>query len=194
MKKTLLTAALLVASATAFGQQPAARTGYAGATLGESRFWGACDTPVALGFTCDMKDTAWRVFGGYRLTRTFAFEAGYADLGEVKVLGAIGGQPAGGSVKATLFDFVGVGSYLVDEQFSVYGKLGLYHGDAKTSANAQALGLAGSASSQGTDFTFGFGAQYFLTPHIAMRFDWQRYSKFAGRDTDVIAIGALYSF
>ena len=58
MKKTLLTAALLVASATAFGQQPAARTGYAGATLGESRFWGACDTPVALGFTCDMMNGA----------------------------------------------------------------------------------------------------------------------------------------
>src|SRR4051812_49737732 len=41
---------------------------YAGLSIGQSKFSDACEGSVPAGFTvtCDDKDTAWRIFGGYQ--------------------------------------------------------------------------------------------------------------------------------
>ena len=55
-----------------------ANTGwYAGASVGQSKLKDACS---GIG-SCDDKDTAWRILGGYQINRNFAAELGYHDLG-----------------------------------------------------------------------------------------------------------------
>ena len=53
---------------------------YAGVGIGQSKAKDWCSG--AGGISCDDKDTAWKVFGGYQFSRNFAAEFGYVKLGE----------------------------------------------------------------------------------------------------------------
>src|SRR5439155_18733595 len=50
---------------------------------------------TASGTTLDKKDTAWKLYAGYRFNRFFAAEAGYADLGKASFSTTIVGAPSG---------------------------------------------------------------------------------------------------
>src|ERR1700675_4627989 len=82
--KTVLTT-LSFAVATAFAGSALAQaqeTGaYAGLSIGQSE---AKNVDCASGFSCDKKDTAWKIFGGYQFMRYLAAEAAYTDLGKIK--------------------------------------------------------------------------------------------------------------
>ena len=56
-----------------------------------------------------------------------------------------------------------------------------------------------SASDNNTNVTFGFGARYDIMPRLAVRAEWQRFSKVGSDDTgkgdiDVLGLGVLYRF
>src|SRR5262245_33699288 len=100
LKKTtiaaLLAASGLVVSSASMAQGKSADTGfYIGATIGQSDF---SDVDCS-GASCDTKDTAFRVLGGYQINRNFAAEVGYHDLGKLTVTDA----GATGDVKANVF-------------------------------------------------------------------------------------------
>lgn len=162
---------------------------YLGGSIGQSEI-GDVDCPPVPGATCDDRDTAWRVFGGYQIHRNFAIEAGYTDLGSFD-RSAPGLQA---SLDATAFDLVGVGMWPLGNNFSVYGKLGLYRSDV----DAEALG-----KDKNNDWTYGVGAQYNFTRNVAARLEWQRYQsvefkRFDGSngdgDIDVVNLGVLFAF
>lgn len=76
MKKVLMMAALIAACGTASAEQ-----GYAGALIGMSHIdGGGCPA----GVSCDESDVAVKIYGGYKLTDTFALEAAYTNFGEAK--------------------------------------------------------------------------------------------------------------
>ena len=86
LKKTgiaaLMAAAGLAMSQGALAQSKGQDTGwYVGGSIGQAEADGTCPA----GFTCDFKDTDWKIFGGYRINRNFAVEAFYADHGEISV-------------------------------------------------------------------------------------------------------------
>src|SRR2546428_13995713 len=56
---------------------------YAGVSVGQSKFKDAC-SGVGAGVSCDDKDTAWRILGGYQFNRNLAAELGYHKFGETK--------------------------------------------------------------------------------------------------------------
>jgi len=150
---------------------------YIGGTVGQAEFKDGCRGLAG----CDNKDTAWRILGGYQFNRYFAAELGYHDLGEVSA--------AGGATKGTAWELVGIGSYPIANQFSVYGKLGAYRGELK----------AANAKETNTDLTYGVGLQYDFTKAIGVRGEWQRYSKMGGgalveTDVDVLSVGVVYRF
>ena len=188
LKKTtiaaLLAASGLVVSSASMAQGKPADTGfYAGATIGQSDFSSAdCS-----GVTCDTKDTAFRILGGYQINRNFAAEIGYHDFGKVTINGV-------GDVKANAIELVGLGMYPINPQFSVYGKLGFYRGEAKLS------GDFGDGKETNTDLTYGVGVQYNFNRQLGVRGEWQRYSKLGGDDTggdsdvDVLSIGVVFRF
>jgi OmpA-OmpF porin, OOP family len=167
---------------------------YAGASIGQSKYDGFC-TNLNPGVSCEDTDTALRVFGGFRINRHFAVELGYHQLGE-----ATATAPSGSTLgfEATTFELLGLGIVPLGDRFSVYGKVGLYAGDTKVSANGF------STSPSRNDLTYGIGAQYDFTPNLGVRAEWQRYQDlgsfdlmgvnlFEG-DVDVMSIGLVYRF
>jgi OOP family OmpA-OmpF porin len=197
LKKTtiaaLVAASGLALSSGAFAQAKPADTGfYIGASVGQST--ADCDTS-GTGLSCDDKDTAYKVFGGYKFNRNLAVEAGYTPLGEVTASG--GGVNI--TAEATAWELVGVGMFPLGNNFSVYGKLGLYSGELEVSSN---IGASGDKTT--TDLTYGLGVQFDFTRNLGIRGEWQRYSGIKtpstavtdedDTDVDVLSIGVLWKF
>ena len=130
---------------------------------------------------CKDSDTAWKIFGGYEFTPNLALELGYNDFGRISsdATVVVGGSTFTGNAKieATAFELTGIGSLPLGHQFSLYGKLGVYYAETKSSANVRqttppfATGSS-SASDNNTNLTFGFGARYDITRNIAVRAEW----------------------
>src|SRR5690349_2349845 len=211
MKKTVLCAVLGAALApcgSAVAQEQT-RGFYAGASLGQSKFKGACDAEAGITLSnCNDSDTSWKIFGGYQFTPNLALEVGYNDFGRISsdATVVVGGSTFRGNAKieATAFELTGVGMLPLGHQFSLYGKLGVYYAETKASASVQQttppFGSGSfSQSDNNSNLTFGFGARYDFTKNIAVRAEWQRFSKVGSDDTgkgdiDVLAIGGLYRF
>lgn len=204
MTKAKILLAGLVAGA-AFGITPvlhaqSPETGfYAGVGVGRSKARDACNPVPSVTITsCDDTDTAWRIFGGYRLHRNVAVEMGYADGGKYKASGIVSGVQATGEVKAKAFDFDVVGILPLYEQFSLLAKVGFAAWNLDASGSA--LGLTASQSANGTSFLYGAGAQYDLTRQFGLRLEWQRYADVGDKNTtgqsnvDVIAASVLFKF
>lgn len=187
--------ALIAASLLAFpalAQSP--DTGfYVGGHLGQAEARDSCNDFNAPGVSCDDKDTAWRVLGGFQFNRHLAIEGAYTDLGEFTASGP------GGSVsaEARALELTGIGAFPLGNALSVYGKAGVYRGE--TEGRLDATLLSGSAEDSNTDFTFGAGVRFDMTRNVALRAEWQRYNDMGGDDTtesdvDVLSIGLLYRF
>lgn len=193
MKKNTLIAALLFLSAGMAWLVPAAaqmqQTGpwYLGASMGQSRAKDVCDDPSLFGgiASCDHKDIAWRVLGGYQINRTFAVEVGYHDLGKASIPGT--------SIKANAWELVGVGLLPVGP-VSLVGKLGL------TRNRAECQGCGVPVEENSTNVTWGAGIQFDISPRVALRGEWQRYNNVGGGqfnakwDIDAWTLGAHYRF
>lgn len=184
-------AVLGIAGAIAFsGAAVAQDTGfYAGLSLGQSTADDACTGVSGPGISCDDKDTAWKILGGYQFNRHFAVELGYTDLGEVSASGPGGSV----SVESSAFEVVAVGMMPIADKFSIYGKLGVYRGE--TDASAPGVSISEST----TDLTFGIGARYDFTRNLGVRAEWQKYSDVGGgeigeADVDVISVGVIFRF
>jgi OOP family OmpA-OmpF porin len=187
---------MIVALATALpaAAQDSVMSGfYAGGSLGRSEARDVCDDLAGGGVSCDDKDTAWRLFGGYRITPNLAVELGYTDLGEVSASGA--GESA--SVEARALEATGLGMLPLSPAMSLYAKAGVYRGEVDGRFSSGLGG--GSAEETNTDFTFGFGAQFDLARNVALRGEWQRYRNMGGdeigeSDVDLLSVGVLFKF
>lgn len=155
-----------------------------GGQIGQSKI--KLDCPA--GVSCDDTDTAFRIFGGYNINKNFGVELGYADLGKVTV-SALG---ISGDVKATAWDIMAVGTLPLGSNFDLYGKLGWYFADSKTS------GSIGGGSESNNDLTYAFGGAYNFNKNLAVRLEWQQYKSVGSDsdngDVDVIAVGVVYKF
>jgi OmpA-OmpF porin, OOP family len=184
-----------LASALAFTGPSFAQDGafYVGGSIGQTDVKDGCTGLNVPGVSCDDEDTSWKIFGGYQFNRNFALELGYVDLGEVKASG-----PGGtATIEATAFELVGVGMLPLANNFSLYGKIGLYRAETEVSVNT--FLLVASEDESNTDLTFGIGAQFDVSKQFAIRAEWQRYQDVGGgdigeSDVDVISVGALFRF
>jgi len=169
---------------------------YAGFSAGQGRFTNGCAGLANAGFvgSCDERDAAWKIFGGYQFNGIFAAEAGYTKLGEVHMRGTFLGVPGTAKVVANGFEMVGVATMPVAAQFAAYGKAGFLRWDVDLS------GDGGSIGETGTSITFGLGFQYNFTKRLAARAEWQRYSDVGNdnttgnSDVDVLSIGLVIKF
>lgn len=189
MKKALLALGIAAAavSAPAMAQMSSV---YIGGSVGQSKYNIDCTSPLS----CDDKDTAFRLFGGYQFNRFVAAEIGYADMGKAKLTGPGGTD----EMAATAFDLSAVLSYpFASSGFNVFGRLGLYAGKIELSGPDH-------GSKNSTNVTFGVGAGYDFSKNLGVRGEWQRYSKMKVRndvtaveddgDVDMLSIGVLWRF
>jgi OOP family OmpA-OmpF porin len=176
----------LAFSAPVFAQSQADRGWYAGGSLGQMEAKGSCPG----GFNCDFKDTAWKLFGGYRINRNFAAEVFYANLGKITVSATVPGVGTVSSEsKVTSFGAAALGIWPVGEQFEVFGKLGIASTDHKTTGTGPGVTISGSGS--GSDILFGVGASYNFTRSLALRAEWERFND---SEVNVMSIGVQYKF
>jgi OOP family OmpA-OmpF porin len=154
---------------------------YVGANFGQS----SIDLCSGLAVTgCDDDDTGWKVYGGYDINPYFAVEAGYADLGDFSV--AIPGITVTGEYDGMFID--AKGSLPIGDAFSVFAKLGVLFWDVE-GANA-AVGY----SEDGSDLSYGLGAEYMFTSQFGGRAEWQQFQDVDGDDVTLWTGGAVFKF
>lgn len=154
---------------------------YIGGAVGQSEADGDCPA----GFSCDFKDSSWKVFGGYHFNRNFALEGFYANVGEIQLQS--GAVTATGEM--TAFGVTAIGVLPLGERFSLFGKAGLSFTEQKFSASAP--GFTAGDSDDGTEFIFGFGGFINIIPRLAIRLEWER---FQDSEVDVLSVGVQYRF
>lgn len=173
-------AAAVALPAAAQMRSPSLSSAYLGASVGQGEQKFDCG-----GGSCDRKDTAWRLFGGYQFHPNFSAELGYATLGT--------GKFGSADVETNAWDLSALGAFPLANQFSVFGRLGAYHATTDVSG-------AGSASEDKNGLTYGLGAQFDLNRNLGLRAEWQRYRKVGGgnigeeANADMLSVGALYRF
>lgn len=185
LKKIALAALIgtagVAASSAAMAQAMPDRGWYVGGSLGQMEADGDCPS----GFSCDLKDTGWKVFGGYRINRNFAAEAFWGEWGEITVRsGAV-------TAKAELrtIGIAGLGILPLGQQFELFGKLGI--GNSKIKGTGSAPGVTITDSDSGSDLLFGFGATYNVTRNFGVRAEWERLND---SEVDIMSVGLQYRF
>ena len=148
-----LSQTVLVLMLTAGGAVTAHAEGfYAGGSLGSPHWNNSVD-----GVDSDGHGLAGKLYGGYSFTPNFALEAGVMHLGE--------SRDASGKVKADGTYLDAVGTYPLNREWSLLGRIGAAH--------ARFGGPTGDSSDNG--LKIGAGAQYQLSPTMALRAEYEQY-------------------
>jgi OOP family OmpA-OmpF porin len=190
IRKVLVASALALSGAFAASQ--ASAQGFIGGSIGQSDIDDEIAVELITSGTVDGKDTAWKIFGGYMFNRHFGLEFAYVDLGEVSYSGSFFGAPVtGGKIEVTGFNISAIGAYPVSEQFSVFGKIGMFIWEAEASDTTG--GVPFSDKEDGTDLSFGVGVSYNFTRNLGVRAEWERFES-SDADASLITIGLLWRF
>jgi OOP family OmpA-OmpF porin len=162
-KKIAAAAALAFAATSAIAAAPTAF--YGGVDLGATKIDDFGDSKASVGG-----------FLGYGFNQNFAVELGYRQLGSWDVVGV--------NVKAKQTHLSAIGSYPLNAQLDVYGRLGYNQ-------------LRGEAKYQGVTFgddtsgvLYGVGLNYSFTPVISGRVEVQKPSS----DSTNISVGVAFKF
>ncbi len=131
---------------------------YLGGSIGPAEGSSYCSGAT----NCEDKDTAWKLFGGYRLSENFSAEGSYVTLGDL--------HKNGENSDVSVIAAHAVASIPVTEQFEVFGKLGAMRWKSSNT----------DGSKNGLGFTYGAGAKMHLNETTNLRAEWE---KFPGIET-----------
>jgi OOP family OmpA-OmpF porin len=104
------------------------------------------------------------LLGGYAFNKNFAVEVEYDNLG--------GFESYDGNIKGSSFGFSGVGILPLNQQFSLFGKLGIVSTTLKDTAKP---GWIGDYTYNNTGMTIGFGGQYNASKALGIRLGFDAY-------------------
>jgi opacity protein-like surface antigen len=194
MKKLLVallatTAAVSAAQAQTVQTQPRAYLGLGVASIDHS-YSAANDAGIAVtdkdGYNGNLK-----IFGGYEVNQTWGVEVGYTDLNQADFNYSAAGLSGHAKSDGYQYYVAAKGNYPINEQFSVYGKLGAEHSQRQI-RNTGFYDLSNSD----TGVYASVGLQYNFTPQWAVTAEYERYGKDKdfGAKPDAWTIGARYSF
>jgi OOP family OmpA-OmpF porin len=213
---------LLVAAGVLAFPAAAQSPWYLGASVGQSSIDASSgdiesgflvdDAFTARGTTLDDRDTGWKLFAGYRLSRFFALEAGWADLGEASFNTTIAAAPAGTTptppfpIRATA---TARGAFLsalaqwpVTSSLTVFAKAGAYRSEAEFTEVITTTGATRvSRTERRTAPNYGVGLQWAFSPGLGARLELERFKKVGrgiggreGRDVDFASVGVVFQF
>lgn len=136
---------------------------------------------------------------GYQLTRNFALEGAWINLGKLKYDFAFSdesGQLTGRfTSRRSGMAFAGVGSLPLGTYFSVEGRVGALFGEDKQRISVPDANFASGYNDGGTSLLFGVGATWFVTAYTGVSVGITRFKKGAlERDIDQLSIGFRYSY
>jgi OmpA-OmpF porin, OOP family len=188
LKKIALAAfigtASVTASSSAVAQAMPDRGWYVGGSFGTTEDNESCPTT-----SCDLKDSGWKIFGGFRMNRNLAFEGGYADLGSFSAGGTFLGLPANVNVDVTSLNAAVLGIFPLGDRFELFGKAGISF--TKYDGSGSVGGFSGSSRDDETELLWGVGATYNINRNFGIRAEWERLNK---SEIDMMSLGIQYRF
>jgi OmpA-OmpF porin, OOP family len=163
-------AAVVLLSTIVAGPAVAAETPfYAGINIGSAEidFPGASST------------TSIALLGGYNFNKNFAAEIAYTDFGSHDYGGL--------TLKSSGLSISGVGSFPINDQFSLFAKLGF----ASTTLNP-----SGNPTEDDTDMTYGIGGQFNVNKQVGIRlgYDVYKVGTSPSADQKVMSVGGVFNF
>ena len=150
----------------------------------------------------DEKDTGYSLYAGMPINENLDIEISYQDFGEASLSGVSGNQFKVGSTtyqftttatiaaEADSFGIAAKPKYNINDNITVYGKLGIHSWESTLSVNA-ATGSANVAE-DGTDIFYGAGIQVAFN-NLSARVGYTIYD-LDGEDVDSINAGLAFKF
>jgi OmpA-OmpF porin, OOP family len=153
----------------------------------------------------DDKDTAFRIYGGYRILENLAVEVAYVDYGAFKSNSTIvsgGFGTATGKWSGYHLSGSAVGILPVGQNLLLFGKAGLGYWNLDFDFTASGPGgtLTASDSDSGISPLLGIGAVLNFTQNFGIRAEWERHLNIGDDNTtgesdiDILSLGLQFSF
>ncbi|MFI5444782.1 outer membrane beta-barrel protein [Polaromonas sp. UC242_47] len=191
MKKQLLLAFVGTALLAPWAAQ--AEGAYVGVNVGRAEQ----KASIAEGSLKD-NSTGYKLYGGYALNQNFGLEGGYVDLGKASVSSRNGAVTSKISSKPNAFYLAATGTLPLNDQFSLFAKLGVslnhtkIHFEDTTGANE-------NSSKRRTTALIGIGAAYNISKEMALVAEYEDFGKIARADgldlkANLFSIGLRYKF
>ena len=127
---------------------------------------------------------------GYKFSKYLGVEGEYTGIGKVT-------DKVSGTVKGDAASIAAIGFLPLNDEFNLYGKLGVAATKTKVSSS-----LAPMNDDTRTSITYGLGGEYNLNKNIGIRLGWDHYNA-AIKDVmnrkdnfgaNVVSVGAVYNF
>jgi len=158
---------------------------YAGVNVGDGKF--------GINTTNGVNKSSSVVSGGmlgYKFNKYLGVEGQYTGIGKVT-------DKVSGTAKGDAASLTGVGFLPLNDNFNLYGKLGV--AVAKTTVSSS---LAPMGDATRTAVTYGLGGEYNLNKNIGMRLGWDHYNAAVDMSSNnknnvnanVVSVGAVYNF
>ncbi len=142
---------------------------YLGGTIGQSEASNFCNNAS----NCEDSDTAWKIFGGYKLLDKVSVEGAYLNLGDIRKNGE--------NSDVVGFGGYGVGTLPVTEKFDAFAKLGgVYWKSDNTDGDESGFSLS-----------YGLGAKMTLNETTKIRAEWEKIENVETSDDDKADINVL---
>lgn len=190
MKKLIVALIASAAAMSAAQAQTTAPRAYVGAGVASADH--EFKMPGATNVDTEGYKASGKIFGGYEFNQNWGVEAGYTDFRKSDVSYSIGGVNNRGETDGHAFYLAAKATLPVNEQFSVYGKLGA----ARTKSELELINASQNMSRSKTEAYGALGAEYKLNENVSLIGEYERYgkSKDFGAKADVWTIGAKYAF
>jgi OOP family OmpA-OmpF porin len=184
----------LAAGGAVWAQAPQDVGFYLGGSLGYSTIDFETGSLAAAGMTTltsDDNDTGWKLFAGYQFHRNWAVEGTYYDLGHFNASGFVTASPttpANVSLKVKGWGLTAVGILPLQQNFSLFAKLGGFFPDSKASATAGPF--AAAVDNTNAEWLGGVGVSYNFSRNLAVRAE----AESIGSDAQLYSIGLQFKF
>ena len=190
MKKRIFALIAGAAAMTAAQAQTGMSRGYVGVGIATA------ETTYTVAGSSNMGDPGYRasgkIFGGVDINQMWGAELGYTDFRSANANYSIGATPGNISSEGHSWYLAGKASMPINEQFSAFGKLGA----ARNTISISSSTVGYNREDTDTGLYAAIGAEYRLTPQIALSLEYERYGKSRdlGPKPDVWTVAAKYSF
>jgi OOP family OmpA-OmpF porin len=113
---------------------------------------------------------------GYQFSDYVAIEGSYLDPGKFKYQATVSGTPLRAEVRATSFNVATLGFFPLNDQFSIYGKIGYSSGGSGSSEVRVASQSFKYDESSGSSLGYGAGVRFKLSDKVSIRGGYDKYS------------------
>lgn len=157
---------------------------------------------TGLNSSTDETSNKWRLQLGYQFNDNLAVEGGYIDLGKAKYNATYTGGSASGEIKAGGPDIMVLGMLPLNDDFSLYGELGMVYAKVKSdlSATGPGAGAADSYDKSKTRPIYGVGGIYNFSDSMGVRVGYERVNnlgdnnRLGDMDMNIYSVGLSYRF